>query len=226
MSSATPIDVLFGAYRRDILRLLLLRPREAFHVREIERLTGIPAGSVHRELKALLEARLVLREPLGNLVRYRADQDCPIFPELASILREAGTPSSYRQPAAEQLRAAEPTVAYAASNSPRRRASRALRRLGVSQRAVGEFCRGHRLRKLAFFGSVTRDDFRPGSDVDVMVEFESGSKPSLFTISDLRDELSALFGGRPVDVITGASVANPLRREAIMRDLETVYAAK
>lgn len=226
MPTATPIDVLFGAYRRDILRLLLLRPQEAFHVREIERLTGIPAGSVHRELKALLEAGLVLREPLGNLVRFRADRSCPIFAELASILRRIDTAAAYSQRPAAQLRAAEPAAVYGRSARSRRGESRTLRRLGVTRRALGDLCRRHHLKKLSFFGSVTRDDFRPDSDVDVMVEFEPGSKPSLFTPSDLRDKLSELFGGRRVDVVTSKSVSNPFRRESILRDLETVYAAR
>jgi uncharacterized protein len=124
------------------------------------------------------------------------------------------------------LPAAEAETAYVHAGKTSRGASRALRRLGVSRRALGDFCRRHHLRKLSLFGSVTREDFKPdSSDVDVMVEFEPGSKPSLFTLSDLRDELSAMFGGRHVDVITNGSIPNPFRREAIMRDLETVYAS-
>jgi predicted nucleotidyltransferase len=83
-----PIDLMFSSYQRRILALLLLRPHETFHVREISRLTGTPAGSLHRELKTLAEAGLLTREPLGNQVRYRADPSSPIFPELAEIFRK------------------------------------------------------------------------------------------------------------------------------------------
>jgi predicted nucleotidyltransferase len=83
-----PVDLLFNAYRRQVLGLLLLRPDEALHVREISRLTGVPAGSLHRELRALTEAGLLLREPAGNQVRYRANRACPIFLELAGIFRK------------------------------------------------------------------------------------------------------------------------------------------
>jgi predicted nucleotidyltransferase len=83
-----PVDLLFNAYRRQVLGLLLLRPDEALHVREISRLTGVPAGSLHRELRALTEAGLLLREPAGNQVRYRANRACSIFPELAGIFRK------------------------------------------------------------------------------------------------------------------------------------------
>jgi predicted nucleotidyltransferase len=82
------VEVLFGAYRRQILALLLLRPGESFYVREIGRLTGVPAGSLHRELKLLSDAGLLHRSATGNQVRYEADGTCPIQPELAGIFRK------------------------------------------------------------------------------------------------------------------------------------------
>lgn len=83
-----PIDFLFSPYRRQVLALLLLRPDEHFYVRELERLTGISAGSLHRELKAMSEAGLLIREHQGNQVLYQADRSCSIFEELASIFRK------------------------------------------------------------------------------------------------------------------------------------------
>jgi predicted nucleotidyltransferase len=83
-----PVELLFSAYRRQVLGLLLLRPDDSFHVREISRLTGVPAGSLHRELRALTDAGLLLREPAGNQVRYRANRTAPLFPELAGIFRK------------------------------------------------------------------------------------------------------------------------------------------
>jgi predicted nucleotidyltransferase len=82
------VELLFGAYRRQVLSLLLLRPDENFYVREIGRLTGVPAGSLHRELKALTEAGLLVRVSAGNQVRYQASRDCPIYEELAAIFRK------------------------------------------------------------------------------------------------------------------------------------------
>ena len=82
------IELMFGAYRRKLLGLLLLRPDERYHVRELARMTEISAGSLHRELKALSEAGLLIREEVGNQVLYRADQNCEIFDELASIFRK------------------------------------------------------------------------------------------------------------------------------------------
>ncbi len=81
-------ETLFSDYRRRVLALLLLRPDEHFHVREISRLTAVPAGSLHRELKLLADAGLLARHAAGNQVRYQANRDCPIFIELAGIFRK------------------------------------------------------------------------------------------------------------------------------------------
>ena len=83
-----PIEFMFSTYRRQLLARLLLRPDERFHVRELARMTGISAGSLHRELKAMAESGLLLRERAGNQVFYRADTGCPIYEELASIFRK------------------------------------------------------------------------------------------------------------------------------------------
>jgi len=89
-SSSQPqlVEVLFGAYRRRIMALLLLRQDETFHVREIARLTAVPAGSLHRELGLLVQAGLLTRTAVGNQVHYRADRSCPIYDELAGIFRK------------------------------------------------------------------------------------------------------------------------------------------
>jgi len=86
--STNALALLFSAYRRQVLGLLLLRPDDKLHVREIARLTGVPAGSLHRELRALTDAGLLMREPRGNQVVYRANRACPIYPELAEIFRK------------------------------------------------------------------------------------------------------------------------------------------
>jgi DNA-binding transcriptional ArsR family regulator len=85
--------LLFGAYRYRVLSLLLLRPGDRFHVRMIARLTGIPAGSLHRELRLLAEAGLLVAERQGNQIRYSANEAAPVFEPLAKVLeRTAGAP--------------------------------------------------------------------------------------------------------------------------------------
>ncbi len=83
-----PLELMFSAYRRELLARLLLRPDEDFHVRELARMTGISAGSLHRELRAQSEAGLLLNARQGNQVRYRANPASPVYEELASIFRK------------------------------------------------------------------------------------------------------------------------------------------
>ncbi len=103
LSSPPLVEVLFGAYRRQILALLLLRPEESLYVREIARLTGVPAGSLHRELKLLAEAGLLKRTESGNQVRYQLDQTCPIQEELAGIFRKTAGLADVLREALEPL---------------------------------------------------------------------------------------------------------------------------
>ena len=69
-------------------------------------------------------------------------------------------------------------------------------RIPVDQDKIEQFCRRHHIRKLALFGSVLRDDFRPDSDVDVLVEFEPEHVPGFFRLFDMERELSQLMDGR------------------------------
>jgi DNA-binding transcriptional ArsR family regulator len=81
-------SVLLPEYRRRVLGLLLLHPEEALHGREIARRTGLPAGTVTRELTKLAEVGLLQRERRGNQRVYRANTRSPVFNELAGILRK------------------------------------------------------------------------------------------------------------------------------------------
>jgi len=86
------------------------------------------------------------------------------------------------------------------------------------------FCKQHHIRKLSLFGSVLRDDFEPDSDVDVLVEFESGHVPSFFQLFDMEDELSAIFGGRKVDIRTPEDLSRYFRQR-VMATAAVQYAA-
>jgi predicted nucleotidyltransferase len=81
-------EILFKDYRRRVLALLLLNPDKRYHVREIARITGTVAGTLHKELARLAGAGILARQNVGNQVQYYADKNCPIFDELASILRK------------------------------------------------------------------------------------------------------------------------------------------
>ena len=84
------------------------------------------------------------------------------------------------------------------------------------------FCKRNHVRRLAFFGSVLRDDFGPESDVDVLVEFEPGHVPG-FACFDLQEELAAILGRR-VDLHTKGSLSRYFRDE-VDREAQDQYVA-
>lgn len=90
---------------------------------------------------------------------------------------------------------------------------------------IALFCRERRIKSLSVFGSASRQDFRPDSDVDFLVEFEEGANIGLFEMVEMQDELSRLLDQRSVDLVTASVLVNPYRRRAILRDLEPVYVA-
>jgi predicted nucleotidyltransferase len=96
-------------------------------------------------------------------------------------------------------------------------------RIQFDRTRLADVCRRHHVAKLSFFGSVLTDAFGPESDVDVLVEFERGCTPGL-EIVDLEDELSAVFRGRRVDVVTERSL-HPLIREQVLASAELQFAA-
>lgn len=226
--NVNPIDLLFTAYRRQVLGLLLLRPDDSLHVREISRLTGVPAGSLHRELRILADACLLLREPAGNQVRYRANRAAPLYPELAGIFRKAAAAPDKSRKSQPQARRAKAETAQHTLHSPI--AEYAVKpkagKLIPSPAKIKRLCRKFGIARLALFGSAARDEMTPDSDIDLLVEFAPDSKISLFDIPAIQDAFSAVFDGRKVDIVTPEVLENPYRRKSILRDTRMLYAAR
>ena len=96
----------------------------------------------------------------------------------------------------------------------------------IPRRELEKFSLKHAVRELSLFGSILRSDFGPASDVDVLVEFEPEAKLSLLDLMDLREELSAIFGGREVDLVEKPAIRNPFRRREILATREKIYVAE
>jgi len=98
-----------------------------------------------------------------------------------------------------------------------------MAKITLDREKIAAFCRQHHVQRLALFGSALREDFGPGSDIDVLVEFEPGHTPGLLGIARLERELSATLGGRKVDLRTPEDLSRYFR-EDVLREAQVQYA--
>ena len=98
------------------------------------------------------------------------------------------------------------------------------RNIEIPYDKIQEFCQRWRIKELAIFGSTLRNDFRPESDVDILVTFEDGAPWGLFEFVEMIEELQEIFG-RQVDLVEREALRNPFRRREILSQCQVVYAA-
>jgi uncharacterized protein len=193
-------DVLFGKTRQGILKLLLNHPEESYYLRQIQRETGAGLGALQRELKQLSDAGIILRTIKGVQVHYQADKSIAVFSDLKNLINNEDPQSGLNRELAMNSRA----------------------RIAVPREKLVEFSKRNHIRKLSLFGSVLRDDFRPESDVDVLVEFKEDMTPG-FGIVTMEAELSKLLG-RKVDLRTPEELSRYFR-DQVVKEAEVQYDA-
>ena len=100
-------------------------------------------------------------------------------------------------------------------------------RIDLPVEKIREFCKKWKIQEFALFGSVLREDFRPDSDIDILVTFSEEAKHTLFDLVHMENELKEIFG-REVDIVSRRGIEtsrNYIRRNAILNSAEEVYAA-
>lgn len=98
------------------------------------------------------------------------------------------------------------------------------KKVRIPRKNIAEFSRCWKVVEFSLFGSVLRDDFRPDSDVDVLVTFAPNAEISLFDLVQMKIDLEKIFH-RSVDVIEKDALENPFRKREILRTARVVYAA-
>ena len=96
-------------------------------------------------------------------------------------------------------------------------------RIDIPKDKIADFCREWCIVEFALFGSVLREDFRPDSDVDVLVSFVEDARWSLFDLVRMQDELKEMFG-HEVDLVEKGGLNNPFRRHEILTTSEVIHA--
>lgn len=96
-------------------------------------------------------------------------------------------------------------------------------RINIPKEKVEEFCRKWKIKELAIFGSAIGEDFRPDSDVDVLVVYQDNAAWSFSDLMTAEEELKQIFG-REVDLVEKRAIRNPFRRHHILSHREVIYA--
>ena len=192
------LETLLGSkLRAKVLGWLFSHPDERYFVRQLTALVKEDSTNVSRELARLEKTGILISTTEGKQKYYQANKQSPVFNELKGLLT------------------------FAADGGALNTASPAAVRIKIPQEKLAEFCRRRHIKKLSLFGSVLRDDFGPDSDVDVLVEFETGHTPG-FAIIDMENELSGMVG-RKVDMRTPNDLSRYFR-DRVVRESRVEYA--
>lgn len=185
---------LLGKTRTAVLAMLYRDPGRAYYLRQIIRGAGGSPGTVQREVRQLVEAGLITCAMQGKQAFYNANRQCPVYLEIRAFLGKA---VFSRSPGAS-----------AAGN------------IFIPRTEIADFCRRNHIKRLSLFGSVLRDDFKPGSDIDVLVEFEPGKVPG-WDFFSMQEELSRGLGRR-VDLVTPQDLSRHIR-DNVVREAQAFY---
>jgi len=209
MSSTRIGEVLFTKTQQKVLGLLYGRPDESFYLNEIVRLAGMGKGTIKRELAQMELAGLLTVTKIGNQNHYQANKQCPVYAELSGLVRKT-------------MGQVEQKDEMLMSNKDKLVIGGAIEISRADLRAVAQH---YHIHQLMLFGSAARGELKQDSDIDLMVEFESGEAPSLGGMMEIQEAFAALFGGRKVDIATPSILNNPYRRRTIEKDMKELYAA-
>jgi len=92
----------------------------------------------------------------------------------------------------------------------------------IQKDKVTEFCKKHHIQQLAIYGSALRDDFKPESDIDMLIDFDPKHIPSFFKLFEMESELSNIFGGKKVDIRTTQDLSRYFR-DKVIKEAEVQY---
>jgi hypothetical protein len=199
-----PLALFPGKTRKAVLKCLLSQPDKPIRISQFLRAVESGHGAVQRELKHLTDVGLVRRVVRGREVYIQANQASPFFSMLQQLIADRTEGNGQKR--------------ESVSDKPSPKS-----RISVPKDKLTTFCKKNHIQKLSFFGSILRDDFRPDSDIDLLVEFEPGYITGLFKMIGMESELSSLLG-RKVDLRTPKELSRYFR-DRVVREAEVYYAA-
>jgi len=204
-------DALFTKTRQRVLGLLYGQPDIRFYTNEIVRRADMGRGTIQRELDRLVSAGLLTVTREGNRRHYQANEHNPVYHQLLALVGVIAMPAEVRR-TGKGITMDKDNLVIAES-------------MVIPQAALENLAQRYHIKRLSLFGSAARGQLQPDSDIDLLVDFKKGKAPSLGGMVRLKDDFSALFGGRKIDMATPSILNNPYRQQAIEKDMEELYAA-
>jgi uncharacterized protein len=138
-------------------------------------------------------------------------KECRSVPKIPNPLK----PKGLRSIKEKDISSGEGLISRSPNMAERRTGPMKKRHPDIPRELIEDFCRRHHITKLSIFGSYLRDDFRPDSDIDFLVEFDPKHIPTLFDVAGMEIELSELLGGRKVDLRTPQDLSRYFRDEVV-----------
>jgi len=189
------LETLFGSrLRAKVLGRLFVLPGERYYVRQLAVLIGEDSTNVSRELASLEKIGILVSTREGRQKYYQANRKSPVFKEIQRLITRIPAAEISKKPALTGLSG---------------------QRLKINKPELTAFCRLNHVQRLSLFGSVLRDDFKPDSDIDVLVEFQPGKTPGFLKLAGMEEELSGLIGSRKVDLRTSQDLSRHFRDRVI-----------
>jgi predicted nucleotidyltransferase/DNA-binding MarR family transcriptional regulator len=191
------LETLLGSkLRAKVLGWLFSHPDERYFVRQLTALVKEDSTNVSRELARLEKTGILVSTTEGRQKYYQANRKSAVFKELKGLMTQS---------AEAMITSTNKVSQYIEMLKPQLRA----------------FCRRNNIQKLSLFGSVLREDFNPDSDIDVLVEFEPGKAPGLLKLAGMEEDLSALMGGRKIDLRTPQDLSQYFR-DRVLKEAKVI----
>ena len=189
--------ILGSRLRAEVLGWLFTHSDERYYVRQLTALLGEDSTNVSRELARLEKTSILVSTAEGKQKYYQANRKSLVFEELKNLMTRL----------ADELTDSTDKISQ---------------RIAMPKLQLKAFCHRHNILRLSLFGSVLRNDFKPDSDIDVLVEFQAGKTPGFLKLAGIEEELAALLGARKVDLRTPQDLSRHFR-DRVLKEAKVLY---
>jgi len=198
------LETLLGSkLRAKLLGWLFSHPSEHYFVSQLTAMLVEDSTNVSRELARLEKNGILVSMVEGKRKYYTVNRESPLFSELMGLFTSVETGNN-----------------ISIVQRPVKHTEKIHERVSISRRRLLAICRRNNIKRLALFGSVLSEDFKPESDIDILVEFEPGKTPGFLKLAEIENDLSVSLG-RKVNLRTHQDLSRYFR-DRVMNNAEVL----